>query len=369
MNFNLINERLEERYNNKLIPGYIVGVIEKGNIVYKTIKNYSENAIFRLASMTKPITGFACLMAESMGLLHIDDDISKYLPDFKNARIGKIENGVPVFDRYAKRDIKIRDILSHSSGFGFSDLTIYQCDHRKVPDTLEEACKDYASWFIEFDPGTKSAYSGTIALDIVCRIIEITSGMDYVSFLKKYVLEPLEMVDTTYELNSEQLTRLVDMYDMDEKRNMFIRNFNEPTGFEGFKVGYPSGTAGLFSTFHDYCNFATMLADGGVFKGKRIIGNDYICFYKEPLLNPDKVEGVDPVVNWGHAVYVRCGEASFQPLEVGSYGWSGAYSTHFFVAPYERRAVVMMTNLTNDGGSGSPNIAELEKAFADALKE
>lgn len=360
-------EALKKRYDEGLIPGFELGVCEKGKEVYKKNIFYENNSIYRMASMTKPITAVACMKAKELGLLDVYDNISKYIDGFKNMPIGKMENGKAVFVKYSNKEIRIVDILRHASGLGSGLVGDYQTNSRTAPKTLDEAIDGYKNWFLDFEPNSKSAYSGLTALDIVCYIIEKTSKMPYYDFLKKYILDPLEMVDTTYKLNSEQKIRLVKMYNKHEDNKMYLDDFGTEAGFQGFVEGYPCGAAGIFSTYKDYMNFAVMLSNKGTFNNNRVLSEESIKQMYTDTLDLPK-EGVNEVFNWGYTFFVRGNRDIYSALDRNTFGWSGAYSTHFFVNPEKEIAVVMLTNLNNDLGSGSPNISTLEKAFHEAIE-
>lgn len=364
--YDYVFNKLKDRAEANLLPGFSVFISKDGKEEYRNTYLYPENAIYRLASMTKPITAVAALKAQELGLINIYDPISKYLDGFSKMKIGKMENGKPVFDSYATREITIKDILHHQSGLGSDVVGFYQVDHRKKPDTLKEAIEDIKTWYLDFDPGTKSMYSGLTALDVLAYIIELTSHMPFQDFINKFIFEPLEMVDTTFKLNDQQKKRLVPMYTMIgdlPNQTMALMPVDSFSGFDAFKEGYPSGSAGLMSTLEDYSHFAMMLAAKGIYKGKRIIKEESVIKMMKDVIELPMF-GVNEVTNWGYAVMVRGKKTDNQPLKAGSFGWSGAYSTHFFVNIEDNTAVVMMTNVNNDGGSESPNHKILESAYA-----
>lgn len=364
-NYDYIYEKLKERVDEKLLPGFSLTISENGNVVYKKHLNYKENEIFRLASMTKPITAVAALKAEELGLINIDDEITKYLDGFDNMKIGKMENGIPVLSSISTKNITIKDILRHESGLGSGTVGDYQTLNRTRPNTLKEAINDYKNWYLDFNPESISVYSPLVALDIVAYIIEVTSKMPYYDFLKKYILDPLNMVDTTYKLNDEQKLRLAQMYTMPNKEPRIIElyHIDSYTGSESLKEGYTGGASGLMSTLNDYSHFAMMLAGKGIYNGVRVLKEESVIKMSTDIIKLPHL-GVDNVFNWGYGVYVRGDNCSYQPLKKGTFGWSGAYSPHFFVNTADNTSVVFMTNLANDGGSDSPNIKVLESAFA-----
>ncbi len=368
INYDYIYKKLKERVDKKLLPGFSLIISESGNVVYKNHLNYKGNEIFRLASMTKPITAVAALKAEELGLINIEDEITKYLDGFNNMKIGKIENDTLVISSVSSRKITIKDILRHESGLGSGIVGDYQLARRIPPKTLEEAVNDYKNWYLDFEPESQAFYSGLVALDIVAYIIEVTSKMPYYDFLKKYILDPLNMVDTTYKLNDEQKPRLVQMYTMTNKEPRVIEKYriSSYTGSESLLEGYTGGASGLMSTLDDYSHFAMMLAGKGMYNGIRVLKEESVIKMSTDIIDLPH-PGVDNIFNWGYGVYVRGDNCNYQPLKKGTFGWSGAYSPHFFVNIEDNSSVVFMTNLANDGGSDSPNIKVLEKAYSEII--
>ena len=375
MLFEIIDETIKRQVDNNLLPGVVYGVCAEGKILFKNSYGFANRrkdclngkSIFRLASMTKPITAVATLIAEEMGLLSIEDKISKHIPEMANLSVGEIVDGKVVFKEKVQREITIKDILTHSSGLGSLEVGNYYFGKRTIPKTLKEAVDEYKNWHLDFQPGKRQFYSAVVALDVVARIIEIVSKQSYQEFLRKYLFDPLEMKDTTYKLKKNQVKRLVDMYNLNSDQKGYTYLDFGTKGFDCFEEGFPSGTAGLFSTFDDYMNFTIMLASNGVFKGYRILTEKSVEKLRSPALSKD-VEGVTDTFNWGLSVYVRGDNAPWQCLPRGSYGWSGAYNTHFFIIPHLKLGAVYMSNINNAGGAGSETAREFEGAIMKSLK-
>lgn len=368
IDFQPLYNAMLKRVDDKQLANFIFGVSMDGKEVCKYNLFDNERTIYRVASMTKPITSACALISEEKGLFSITDKVEKYLPSFKNMKIGKVIDGKVVFDKVAQHDIRIIDILTHSSGVGSGVCGDIQTSNRKSPHTLKEAIMEYQNWYLDFDPSTAQAYSGVCALDIVAYIIEITSGKSYYSFLKENLLDKLDMCDTTYKLDEKQLKRLATMYNKNGETGIIeVQQFETNSGFGDLFEGFTCGAAGLFSTYHDYMNFAVMLANYGVFKGKQVLSKQSVIKMGTGQL-PLSLEGINEYFNWGLGVYVRGKHDDYQPLDVGSFGWSGAYSTHFFSNPEKNYCAVFMCNINNDAGAGSPNIMAFEKAFGECIK-
>ncbi len=373
---------INERIDKGLMPGVLAGIYDKNDTpLFEHVYGYSDvekkvqikkDNIFRLASMTKPITGVACMYCYEKGLLDINDKVSKYLPEFAEMFVGKMVDGKPQKDFKCKNEMRIVDILTHSSGIGSLDVGMYFLTHNGKFKNLDEQIKRYSSWLLDFEPGTATAYSALTGLDIVVKIIEIVTKTNYYDFLKKNILLPLDMVDTTYKLNDEQKKRLVTMYTLnqDGTEMSLDTSFKDYTGFDCMEEGYTSGCAGLFSTLHDYRNFSNMLLNEGKFNGKQILKKETVDLMKTPFLDPNTVKYCDRNLIWGpSAMLITTHTCDFSFVEDGSYGWSGAYSTHFFVDPKDEIVGVLMINLNMYGGSGAPSAKEFEKATTKFVKK
>ena len=375
MDMQAVKLHIDERLEAGLLPGAVCGVFLDGRPVFTYVSGYAdvekkiplkENAVFRLASMTKPVTAAAALLCEDRGLLHIEDKVSRYLPAFSHMKVGRMENGRPMEAGEASREITLYDVLTHSSGLGSGEVGAFQYGARSLPDTLEEAVGAYAGWLLDFDPASRQCYSAAVAFDLAARIVEIASGMPYAQFLEENIFRPLGMRDTGYTVDDERFARTVKMYRLkDDGSGIQPRDFKR-CGFPEFKEGYTGGSAGLFSTFRDYSLFARMLAGEGEFGGVRILSKAAVEKMRRPALS-HSMEGIDDFFNWGCGVRVRekqCGDR--QPLSDGSFGWSGAFSTHFWVDPKLKLTAVLMANLNDAGGADAAASAQFER---DVMKE
>ncbi len=316
-----------------------------GTASLKGDKPLTENTIFRMASMTKPITAVATMLLVERGLLSVDDPVSKYIPEFADMKfIGR--------DEKPKCIPTIKHILTHSSGIPSPALT---GDDNK---TLANAVMPIINHGLEYEPGTKQSYSPTGAFDILAAIIERVTETDYASFLKKEIFIPCEMNDTGFIPTDEQKNRMVEIHN-----RVNDENTTEPQAEDCIFFTAPNthflGGAGLFSTLHDYSNFAKMLLNKGTFNGKRIIGEDVHKLMSTPQISKEVMPGNE---RWGLGVRV-ISETAYSSLPVGAYGWSGAYGTHFWVDPVNNTCTVFMKNSLIDMGGGNESACNFEKAF------
>ena len=356
-----------EHIKNKHLTGLVCGVYQGEEEIYRGVFGYKdcaqtisvkENAIFRLASMTKPITATAILIAEERGWLELSDSVSKYIPNFQHGGVGSIVDG-ELRQVGKAREITIHDCLTHSSGLGSGEVGDLQFLQKKSPRTLKENVLSWNGALLDFAPKSKQGYSGLVAFELLAYIVEIVSKMPFEEFLQREIFSPLGMKDTTYRLDEEQKTRIIEMSTTAKDGGLDSVDFGW-RGFGTFSEGYTGGSAGLFSTLDDYSKFVRMLACNGVFCGVRVLTLKSIEKMRTAQLS-NELNGLSDYFNWGLGVRVCEKQGVNQPLPDGSFGWSGAYGTHFWVEPNTRRSAVLMLNKADVGGSGSPFSQEFER--------
>lgn len=358
-----IRQYFQKLVASRQLTGAVCAVAVDGNTLYKEAFGYSDcaqsrplkqNAIFRLASMTKPVTVTAAMICKEKGLLDLDSPIDRYIEGFSHRGVGKIENGEVVFAQEA-RQITLRDIFTHSSGLGSGEVGQCQLAKIKKPKLLSENAAAWNHRFLDFSPGSRVAYSSTVAFELAAYAVECVSQTPYARFVQDEICSKLGMKDTCYALTDEQALRLVEMPLPD--RNGKIEKVDMGLcGFSSYEEGYTGGSAGLFSTLDDYLAFAQMLAQGGIWNGARILTEDSVRQMRSICLG-----------DWGLGMYVRSAQTAVQPLPQGSFGWSGAYGTHFWVEPQSKTVAVLLLNHADCGGSGSPFSAEFERLAEEEL--
>ena len=305
-----------------------------------------KDAVFRLMSMTKPVTATAVLMMLEEGKIRLGDRVSTFLPEFAEM---SVVAGAPGDDAGsgaadpalvpAEREITIRDLLTHTSG-------IVRNAERTPDDSLATYVPKLAQVPLAFQPGADWQYSGLAGPDVLARIVEIVSGQPYDAFVRSRIFDPLGMHDTMYFPSEEQRPRLVTLYRL------------TPQGFEkdpdpdriSSKV-YFSGGAGLVSTAHDYVQFAQMLANGGELNGKRLLSPRSV-----ELMSSNHVGGMFngklrfPERGFGFGLQVAVLEdnvAAGWRLPNGSFGWFGAYGTQAWINPREGLVTLLMIQNLN----------------------
>ena len=319
------------------------------------------DAIFRIASMTKPITSVAIMMLYEEGKLLLTDPVFKFIPAFKSSRVleGADANAAPVA---ARRAITIRDLLSHRSGitYGFLGGGPVGAGYRKngVADgltsttmTLEEGINKLAAEPLIAQPG--AAFNYGLSTDVLGRVVEVASGQPYDVFLRERIFKPLKMADTDFVVPESKWSRFVTMYSPDGKGG--IRPMTDPEAFgntlmsplASYKEGktYFSGGAGLASTASDYARFGIMLVNGGTLDGVRLLSPKTIelmtASQTSDLQHPLAVVGAGKDFGLGVQVVTDLGATQSLGSE-GMYGWLGIYGTIFWVDPKEKLVSIMM---------------------------
>jgi len=343
--------------------GRIAHLEAQGLMDIEAERRMSEDGIFRIMSMTKPVVGTAILMLVDEGKVRLNDPVSRFIPEWSNmvaavprpgsqpagrgagpAGAGGGPGGAPPeFDTEPlARAVTVRDLLTHTSGV--MSGTMSNSAGRGVAPTPTETLADYiprlGSVPTEFQPGTRWAYSAQAGFDVLSRIVEIAAGTTIDVFLQERLFDPLGMDDTTY-IPPTGDRRLVTLY---SGRGGAL----QPQADPGFMNGvYFSGGGGLLSTATDYAQFAMMLANGGELDGVRILSPRAVDLMGSVFI-PDTLPGRQAGEPFGLSVRVVTDPAARNTyLSEGSFGWSGAYGTHFWVDREKDLVAVVMTQTSN----------------------
>lgn len=355
--------------NNK-VSGSAYCVVQGQDTVYSkcfgtvsavSAQPVTESTLFRLASMTKPITAAAVLILIDRGLISLDDKLSDYLPEFKDIHVTQVtKDGLTDLGK-AKNEITLLNLLTHTSGIGSDPMKeqLMTDDDRK---TVDSAVAFYANIGLDFESGTKQQYSPLAAFDVLAKIIEKLSGTDYHTFLSQEIFEPCGMVNTTFTPTREQWQAMVAMHNRVDGKSCDEKMAKECV-FADCPVTHYLGGAGLVSTLADYSRFAAMLLNNGKTPTKQIITEDTLKLMCTPFVSEDIMPSSE---RWGLGVRVIVGE-EYENLPLGAYGWSGAYGTHFWIDPVNGIAAVYMKNSLFDGGAGNESARNFEKAVNDSF--
>ena len=325
-------------------------------------KPMPKDGIFRIMSMTKPVVGVGIMMMIEEGKVRLNDPVSRFIPSFKELQVGVAlpaapgagrgaaagpAGGPPPAPRYysvpAEREITVRDLLTHTSGLASG--TISNASTRGMGASPTEKLADYIPRLgksaLEFQPGTRWAYSAAAGFDVLAHIVEITSGMPFDQFAKQRIFDPLGMKDTTFQ-PQETNPRIVTLYQRTPDGQ--LRKQNNPNFMNGV---YFSGGGGLMSTPEDYLQFGLMLVNGGQLNGKRLLAPRTVEMMGT-VAAPDTLPGRARGEAYGLSVrVVNDPMARNTFLSEGSFGWSGAYGTHFWVDRKEKMVAVVMTQTSN----------------------
>ncbi len=313
----------------------------------------TNNTIFRLASMTKPITSIAALILVERGMLSLDDTVDMYIPEFKNIKIIDSSGNESIPEKLPT----VRNILNHTSGIA-SDPNKLKTMTARDKKSLDASIAFYIKNGLDFEPGSMQWYSGHGSFDVLTRIIEIASTAKFPYFIQKEIFEPCGMLDTTFMPTTEQQERMVDMHDRTSNGENAVSQMLEGCVFEDFPSSHYLGGAGLVSTLSDYSKFAKMLLNKGKTDTKTILNEEIFNL----LCTPQVPYSIMPHnERWGLGVRVIT-EASYPYLPVGSFGWSGAYGSHFWIDPENKIFAVYMKNSKIDGGAANESAVNFEKA-------
>jgi len=369
-----ISAVVRRQIDTGLIPGAIVYIAERGKPAYFKAQGFADlearepvspGSIFRFYSMTKPLTCAAVMSLYDDGRIGLDDPVKTYLPEFSRMTV-RTPSGIVE----ANRDLTIRDLLTHTSGLSYEvtnssvsadyrDADVFAIRNRQA-ESLESHVKRLARLPLAAQPGTAWNYGESMG--VLGRIVEVVSGETFRTYLKRRVLDPLEMRDTDFFVPREKAERLAQLYS--KSPATALANAHDAAQFGGSYLAQPKleyGGAGLVGTTQDYMNFARMLLDKGTHNGRRILSSKSVRLMTTNALpkslgdQPLAASGRAPGVGFGFCGLVvarRSGESP--PGNVGEYAWGGWASTSFWIDPKRDLAGLIMTQVVPDvPGSGT----------------
>jgi CubicO group peptidase (beta-lactamase class C family) len=353
-----IDRMLQQAIDSTWIMGAVGFVARDGKVIYNKPFGINDSAsrtpmktdvIFRIASQSKAITSVAVMILFEEGKLLLDDPISKYIPEFAQACVlDKYNEKDTTFTTVpAKREITIRDLLTHTSGieyavvgsptmtaiYGKAGIPVgFECR----PMLLAGAIKKLAKLPLVHQPGERFTYG--LSTDVLGYLVEVISGMNLDQFLKEKIFLPLGMKDTYFYVPKEKQSRIATVYTENKMRH--LEKWRDQS-FPGIDVSYPlvngtyfSGGAGLSSTINDYAIFLQMLLNGGVYNGKRILARRTVELMTMNQIGELMCRG-DGKFGLGFEITTKAGEAKLGVTE-GSFFWGGHFETFYWVDPKER---------------------------------
>jgi len=334
-----------------------------GHLEIERRRPVTRDSVWRIYSMTKPITSVGLMMLYEEGRFQLDDPVHRFIPSWRDLRIF-VGGNYPTFKTApVERPMTIRDLLSHTSGltYGFMERTNVDAAYRKlgVADqarsgyTLQDMVDTLAELPLEFSPGTRWNYS--VATDVVGHLIEVISGQRLDAYLRERILEPLGMRDTSFVLGEEQAARFAANYERQADGNLKLIDDPEQSNYR--KRSFFSGGGGLLSTAPDYFRFTAMLQNMGELDRVRLLGRKTVELMTMNHL-PGGQELTDLAqagmftetayagVGFGLGFSVMQSPARAQILgSPGEFAWGGAASTAFWIDPVEDLTVIFMTQL------------------------
>ena len=309
----------------------------------------TEDTIFRIYSMTKPITAVAALTLWEQGKFHMGDPIDMYLPELKNLKVYVSGSGDDIVLEDQKYPIRIIDLFMHTAGFsyGFTNSEVDKM-YRNSPlgrgeVTPENVLQELAKLPLNHQPGTNYNYS--VGTDVIGFLVEKLSGMKLGDYMQKVIFDPLGMNDTGFYVKPQNVDRFAQIYGPNELgKTIFIEN--EPLGDYLSDPDIHNGGGGLTSTISDYHTFALMLLNKGEYNGVRVLGSKTVEYMTTNHLPSNLLPYEDraPGEGYGLAMSVTVDESQVLFMgSTGDYGWGGAASTYFRIDPEERLILISMT--------------------------
>ena len=360
-----IHDAVQRHIDAGSISGAVTLVARHGKIAHleahglmdiESKRAMPKDGVFRLASMSKPITAVAVMMMVEEGKVRLSDPVSRFIPEFKSMKVAVAKPNArgggaapassggpggrggppPEVDLVsATREITIRDLLTHGSGLmsnGLGNATAGAAATRGPDDTLATYIPKLGAVALDFQPGTLWRYSGLAGFDVLSRVVEIASGKPYDQFLRERLFDPLGMKDTGFALTPAIQPRLVTLY---RRGQNGLERVPDQSGLSS--ATYFSGAGGLVSTAEDYAQFATMLVNGGELNGRRYLSPRTI----ELMASNHTGEmaggqmGMSPKgIGFGLGVQVvEDPVAADRRVSKGAWGWAGAYGTNVHIEP------------------------------------
>jgi CubicO group peptidase (beta-lactamase class C family) len=354
-----VTELMQRQIDAGAFSGSVTLIARDGRIALLTAQGVMDleskvpmrtDAVFRIMSMTKPVVAVSILMLAEEGKLRLTDPVGAFIPELKTLKV-TVPNTEgfsppsPAFTAAAplpgrvvevERPITIRDLLTHTSGLMSGGASAASPFAVGPGETLAQVLPRLTSIPLDFQPGTRWAYSPQYGFDVLARVVEVAASMPFDRFVEQRLFAPLGMKDTFFYRDGVE-ARKPTLY---QQINGRLQKVADAAWMNG---AYFSGGGGLSSTAEDYLRFALLLASGGELDGVRILSPRSVEMLASAFA-PDTLPGRNPGEGFGLGVRVVSDPAARNTwLSQGSYGWSGAYNTHFFIDPKERVIGIFMT--------------------------
>ena len=348
-----IRPMLQSYVDKENLPGFLTVIARRGKIVhFETVgmrdienkKPIASDTIFRIYSMSKPITSVAVMMLYEEGHFQLGTPVSKFIPEFENMKVYN-EDQTEILD--AEGEVTIKHLLMHTAGFTYGwgnkpvderykELKIFETVMDLTPsEKLAKMVEKLGTIPLVHEPGERWTYG--VSTDILGYLVEVVSGMPFEEFLQTRLFGPLGMVDTAFSVPLEKVNRFAALY-RPNKENGLERVENAPLANDEISF-FPSGGGGLVSTAADYMRFCQMLLNGGALGGVRILGKKTVELMRYPHHE-----------DWfGLGFAVVTDKEPPNILEsVGNFSWGGAAATTFWIDPEEELIGLLMTQLLSN---------------------
>ena len=355
-----IESAMQHYIDAGLTPGVITAILRKGKLVHFAVQGdmdvenrrpMQDDAIFRIASMTKPITSVALMMLWEEGHFQLRDPVAKFIPAFADVKVSTTADASGASGQLVapKRPIQIRDMLTHTAGLAngyVGNTDAYRAAMASTPTRDNaELIEKLVKIPLNYQPGEAWQYS--VATDVVGRLVEVISGQSLDEFFKARIFAPLEMHDTHFYLDADKAPRLTAQYTPGHDNRITLQ---DPGTIDSRWISGPKtlfrGAGGLASTARDYLRFQQMMLNGGELDGVRLLAPSTVSLMLEnhtgdlPLWLPGPGMGF----GLGYGVVVDRGAAA-TPLSLGSGYWGGAYCTLSWIDPSQELVGVLMTQV------------------------
>jgi CubicO group peptidase (beta-lactamase class C family) len=331
-----------------------------------------KDSIFRIYSMSKPITGVAMMMLLEEGKWQLNDPVVKHIPEFRGLKVyaGVDADGKPILNDQT-RPMTMRDLMAHTAGFTYGffgnspvDVMQREADVLNIDITLDEMIKRIAKLPLNSQPGSQWTYS--VAVDIQGYVVQKLSGMKFEDFLEQRIFKPLGMVDTAFYVPQEKLHRFAELYTYDKEGKLMV----EKAGFNhdfSKKPALASGGGGLVSTARDYMRFCQMLLNGGQLDGVRLLSPRTVELMRTDVL-PSNMPILGPGAGFGlDFAVIRNPVQAGGYYGMGTYYWGGAAGTWFWIDPVNKLIFVgMIQQMSGTGAAavaGVPDVRGLSRTF------
>jgi CubicO group peptidase (beta-lactamase class C family) len=371
------------------LAGLITVLMRRGAAAYLSVhgqmdiaasKPMREDAIFRIFSMTKPITSLAVLMLYEEGAFHLQYPISMFIPELADLKVLSNQMDVNSAQVPLSRPITIHDLLTHTSGLGYGldsllpvDALLLQAKMLRMDETLAEKMERLSHFPLHHQPGLRYTYS--VGTDVLGRLVEVVSGMPLDAFFKQRILEPLGMLDTDFYVPPEKADRLAVLYTPGPDGKLVDMRALDADALPTFMTGawvdkeqrpkFLSGGAGLVSTTADYLRFGRMMRNQGELDGVRLVSRKTIELMTAPHLRQDQFDVNGASFGLGFTVLTSPAQAQMLG-SVGAYEAGGAAHTNFWYDPHEDLMGLLMVQYA----SYTPSLVGMDfKSLAEAAIE